>query len=151
MNDQFRTNSHITSEDFALSIDSGDYRLPPYNTFSNNVNQSGSVSNMGDEETKLLEWCASCCRGYPGAVVDNFTSSWADGLLFNALIHYHDPTLFEYQHVYRDMNAKERIRHAFDILQQLNIFMIIGPSDISMVEPDSTTVILYVLKLFQVS
>ena len=155
MADKFHQNNHNSNSDSLnmSAVESSDYRLqPPYNALSNsnNVNQTGSVANMGDEEAKLLEWCASCCQGYPGAVVDNFTSSWADGLLFNVLIHYHDPTLFDYQDVYREMSSKERIRHAFDILNQLNIFMIIGPNDISLTEPDSTTVILYVLKLFQV-
>ena len=123
-----------------------------------NVHSSNSLSispltnaNLGDEESKLLEWCANCCRNYPGVVVENFTASWADGLLFNALIHYHDPTLFDYQNVYLNMGVKERIIHAFDILKQLNISLIIGPKDISLGDPDSTTVILYVLKLFQVS
>ena len=23
-------------------------------------------ANLGDEESKLLEWCANCCRNYPG-------------------------------------------------------------------------------------
>ncbi len=37
----------------------------------------------------LLAWCQNCTKDYPNVNVTNFTSSWADGLAFAALAHFH--------------------------------------------------------------
>lgn len=38
---------------------------------------------------KLLLWSQRMVEGYQGLRCDNFTSSWRDGRLFNAIIHRH--------------------------------------------------------------
>lgn len=40
-------------------------------------------------EKILLSWVRQSSRNYPQVNVINFTSSWSDGLAFNALIHSH--------------------------------------------------------------
>lgn len=42
-----------------------------------------------NSEKILLSWVRQSTRDYPQVNVVNFSSSWSDGLAFNALIHSH--------------------------------------------------------------
>lgn len=47
----------------------------------------------------LLQWAQDVTRGYPGVNVRNFTSSWRDGLAFNAILHRYRPNLIQWSKV----------------------------------------------------
>ena len=54
---------------------------------------------------------------FDGLNVRDFTSSWRDGLAFNALIHSLRPDLIDLRRV-TQMNVRERLEHAFHTAEQ---------------------------------
>ncbi|CAL1613938.1 unnamed protein product [Knipowitschia caucasica] len=56
---------------------------------------------------KILQWCISKTRNYEGVKVENFSSSWCDGMAFCALIHRFFPDAFDFS----SLNPKERERN----------------------------------------
>lgn len=52
------------------------------------IQVNGQSDDMTAKE-KLLLWSQRMVEGYQGLRCDNFTSSWRDGKLFNAIIHKH--------------------------------------------------------------
>jgi hypothetical protein len=58
---------------------------------------------------------------YKGVVIKDFTTSWQDGLAFNALIHKFRPDLFDYEDILQNAAARN-LEHAFNIAK--NIFKI---------------------------
>lgn len=59
---------------------------PHTNLLSRQIN--GQSEDMTAKE-KLLLWSQRMTDGYQGIRCDNFTTSWRDGKLFNAVIHKH--------------------------------------------------------------
>ncbi|GAA6076213.1 plectin a, partial [Tachysurus ichikawai] len=52
------------------------------------IQVNGQSDDMTAKE-KLLLWSQRMVEGYQGLRCDNFTTSWRDGRLFNAIIHKH--------------------------------------------------------------
>lgn len=52
------------------------------------IQVNGQSDDMTAKE-KLLLWSQRMVEGYQGLRCDNFTGSWRDGKLFNAIIHKH--------------------------------------------------------------
>ncbi|XP_035250610.1 dystrophin isoform X19 [Anguilla anguilla] len=101
-------------------------------------------------EKILLSWVRQSTRDYKQVNVVNFSSSWSDGLAFNALIHSHRPELFEWKSVEKQADI-ERLDHAFRIAkQQLGIDQLLDPEDVATSHPDKKSIIMYVTSLFQV-
>ncbi|XP_051284309.1 dystrophin isoform X4 [Dicentrarchus labrax] len=104
-----------------------------------------------NSEKILLSWVRQNTRQYPQVNVVNFSSSWNDGLAFNALIHSHRPELFDWSSVEKKTSAIDRLEHAFNKAEQhLGIERLLDPEDVAVSHPDKKSVIMYVTSLFQV-
>ncbi|XP_072121479.1 utrophin-like isoform X4 [Mobula birostris] len=103
-----------------------------------------------NSEKILLSWVRQSTRPYKQVNVLNFTTSWADGLAFNAILHRHKPGLFSWDKVTK-MTAVGRLEHAFNIAKQhLGIEKLLDSEDIAVSLPDKKSIIMYVTSLFEV-
>ncbi|XP_063803271.1 spectrin beta chain, erythrocytic [Pseudophryne corroboree] len=96
----------------------------------------------------LLLWCQMKTVGYPNVNITNFTSSWKDGLAFNALIHKHRPDLINFEEL-KKSNAKYNLEHAFNVAnRQLGITQLLDPEDVCTENPDEKSIITYVVAFY---
>uniref|UniRef100_A0A8C3HUT6 Utrophin n=1 Tax=Chrysemys picta bellii TaxID=8478 RepID=A0A8C3HUT6_CHRPI len=103
-----------------------------------------------NSEKILLSWVRQSTRPYSQVNVLNFTTSWTDGLAFNAVIHRHKPELFSWDKVTK-LTPTERLEHAFTIAKKhLGIEKLLDPEDVAVQLPDKKSIIMYLTSLFEV-
>ncbi|XP_077408097.1 utrophin isoform X3 [Vanacampus margaritifer] len=103
-----------------------------------------------NSEKILLSWVRQSTRAYPEVNVLNFTTSWADGLAFSAILHHFRPNAFSWDDVVQ-MRPVERLEHAFtEAKDQLAIERLLDPEDVAVQLPDKKSILLYVTSLFAV-
>ncbi|NXE94786.1 UTRO protein, partial [Menura novaehollandiae] len=103
-----------------------------------------------NSEKILLSWVRQSTRPYSQVNVLNFTTSWADGLAFNAVIHRHKPELFNWDKVTK-MSPVQRLENAFNIAKNhLGIEKLLDPEDVAVQLPDKKSIIMYLTSLFEV-
>ncbi|XP_072456012.1 smoothelin isoform X9 [Notamacropus eugenii] len=71
---------------------------------------SFGVPNANSIKQMLLDWCRAKTRGYEHVDIQNFSSSWSDGMAFCALVHNFFPEAFDYG----QLNPQNR-RHNFEV------------------------------------
>ena len=92
----------------------------------------------------LLEWCRQATAGYPGVQIVNFTSSWADGLAFCALVHRYRPDLMDYDALLSATPAA-RTGKAFSAAASLGILQLLDVDDVvAFKEPDELSIVTYI-------
>ncbi|XP_068922540.1 spectrin beta chain, non-erythrocytic 2 isoform X2 [Petaurus breviceps papuanus] len=111
--------------------------------------QDISVETEDNKEKKsakdaLLLWCQMKTAGYPNVNVHNFTTSWRDGLAFNAIVHKHRPDLLEFESL-RKCNAHYNLQNVFNLAEkELGLTKLLDPEDVNVDQPDEKSIITYV-------
>ncbi|XP_028994013.1 spectrin beta chain, erythrocytic isoform X2 [Betta splendens] len=96
----------------------------------------------------LLLWCQMKTAGYPNVNITNFTTSWKDGMAFNALIHKHRPDLVDYNSLKRS-NPTHNLQGAFNVAEQkLGVTKLLDPEDVYTENPDEKSIITYVVAFY---
>ncbi|KAH0622861.1 hypothetical protein JD844_025634 [Phrynosoma platyrhinos] len=87
-------------------------------------------------------------KNYPNVNIHNFTTSWRDGMAFNALIHKHRPDLIDFDKL-KKSNAHYNLQNAFNLAEQhLGLTKLLDPEDISVDHPDEKSIITYVVTYY---
>uniref|UniRef100_A0A8C2HJG1 Spectrin, beta, erythrocytic n=1 Tax=Cyprinus carpio TaxID=7962 RepID=A0A8C2HJG1_CYPCA len=111
------------------------------------------TDQTGRQETRsakdaLLLWCQMKTAGYPNVNITNFTTSWKDGMAFNALIHKHRPDLVDYGNLQRS-NPTHNLQQAFNVAEKkLGVTKLLDPEDVFTENPDEKSIITYVVAFY---
>uniref|UniRef100_A0A3Q2YEY1 Spectrin beta chain n=1 Tax=Hippocampus comes TaxID=109280 RepID=A0A3Q2YEY1_HIPCM len=96
----------------------------------------------------LLLWCQMKTAGYSSVNITNFTTSWKDGMAFNALIHKHRPDLVDFNQLKRS-NPTHNLQSAFNVAEkQLGVTKLLDPEDVFTENPDEKSIITYVVAFY---
>lgn len=108
---------------------------------------SGESGDMSAKE-KLLLWTQKLTEGYSGLKCSNFTSSWSDGKVFNAIIHKYRPDLIDMEKVSIQSN-QENLEQAFAVAESLGVTRLLDPEDVDVPSPDEKSVLTYVSSIYE--
>ncbi|KAL7886117.1 hypothetical protein AOLI_G00064120 [Acnodon oligacanthus] len=112
---------------------------------------SAGMSAGASIKQKILHWCNNKTRNYEGVSIENFSSSWSDGLAFCALVHRFFPDAFDFS----TLKASEREKNftlAFSTAESLaGCCPLLDVSDMLLMgkNPDPFSVFTYVQSLCQ--
>jgi len=106
-----------------------------------------SVEELSAKEALLL-WCQRKTKGYENVKVDNFSSSWRDGLALCALIHKHRPDLIDFDSLDK-ADHKKNLQLAFDVAEKhLGISPLLDVEDVDVERPDERSVMTYISEFY---
>ncbi|XP_044253053.1 uncharacterized protein LOC123004018 isoform X2 [Tribolium madens] len=108
---------------------------------------SQSASTIKD---RLLYWCRMKTKEYENIQLDNFSTSWADGLAFCALIHHFLPDAFDY-HALSPKNRRHNFTLAFRVAdEKADIAPLLDVDDmVATRKPDWKCVFTYVQSIYR--
>nr|CAD7595507.1 unnamed protein product [Timema genevievae] len=115
--------------------------------------QDITIEETDNQETKsakdaLLLWCQMKTAGYHNVNVRNFTTSWRDGLAFNAIIHKHRPDLIQFEKLSKS-NAMYNLNNSFNVAEEkLGLTKLLDAEDIFVEHPDEKSIITYVVTYY---
>jgi len=96
----------------------------------------------------LLLWCQMKTAGYHNVNVRNFTTSWRDGLAFNAIIHKHRADLIQYEKLSKS-NAMYNLNNSFEVAhREFGLVPLLDAEDVYVDQPDEKSIITYVVTYY---
>lgn len=106
--------------------------------------------NPNSIKDALLRWIQNRVAGYPNVNVTNFSSSWADGMAFCALIHRFAPHSFDFSKL-DPKNRRQNFDLAFKVAEDNGIFPLLEVDDMIMMgdRPDWKCVFTYVQSFYK--
>lgn len=109
------------------------------------------VPNATGVKQLLLRWCQQRTSGYDHVEVTNFSSSWASGMAFCALIHSFFPDSFSYDEL-SPVNRAHNFELAFSAAEQLaEIPRLLDVEDMAhMPKPDWKCVYTYLQEFYKI-
>lgn len=97
----------------------------------------------------MLRWAQKTTDGYPGCKVTDLTTSFRDGLAYNAIIHRNRPDLLNYR-ACQKKTSKENLEQAFDVAdRKLGVTRLLDPEDVDVPHPDEKSMITYLTQLYE--
>ncbi|KAM3867500.1 smoothelin [Diretmus argenteus] len=117
----------------------------------NKVQRSTSfgVPNANSIKQMLLDWCRAKTRSYENVDIQNFSSSWSNGMAFCALVHNFFPEAFDYSSL-SPSNRRQNFEVAFTTAETFaNCMPLLEVEDMMIMgnKPDSKCVFTYVQSL----
>ncbi|KAF6206508.1 hypothetical protein GE061_017741, partial [Apolygus lucorum] len=117
------------------------------------VSRAGSFSlptSASSIKERLLEWVQAQTRDYKNVKIDNFSTSWSDGLAFCALIHHFCPDAFDYSTL-TPQNQRHNFHLAFTVAEdKADIYPLLDVEDMVMMSrPDWKCVFTYVQSIYR--
>ncbi|NXD88601.1 SMTL2 protein, partial [Halcyon senegalensis] len=112
--------------------------------------QSFGVASASSIKQILLDWCRSKTIGYKHIDLQNFSSSWNDGMAFCALVHSFFPEAFDYNKL-DPANRKQNFELAFTVAEKMaHCDRLIEVDDMMVMghKPDPMCVFTYVQSLY---
>ncbi|XP_063029494.1 smoothelin [Melospiza melodia melodia] len=111
---------------------------------------SCGVPNANSIKQMLLDWCRAKTRGYEHVDIQNFSSSWSDGMAFCALVHNFFPDAFDYSKL-TPQNRRQNFEVAFSSAETLvDCVPLVEVEDMMIMgkKPDAKCVFTYVQSLY---
>ncbi|XP_029024883.1 smoothelin [Betta splendens] len=109
-----------------------------------------AAPNAKNVKQMLLDWCRAKTEPYEGVDIQNFSSSWKDGIAFCALVHRFFPDAFEYS-ILNPNKPRENFQLAFATAERLAGCPPLLDADdlVRMQEPDWKCVYTYIQEFYR--
>ncbi|XP_054853041.1 smoothelin isoform X3 [Eublepharis macularius] len=133
-----------------LEKESGSPANPAVSRVAVQRSSSFGVPNANSIKQMLLDWCRAKTRGYEHVDIQNFSSSWSDGMAFCALVHNFFPEAFDYAQL-SPQDRRHNFEMAFSAAEMLvDCMPLVDVEDMMIMgkRPDAKCVFTYVQSLY---